>query len=186
MGSARTLDTQSDPLHLIFAVELHFLEFYFFEKVFRTEVGGAEDFPEFRFVELVLFEQTPIVSVCIEEYVPRAALQGCHAFLLNQWPRRIVAILKLSTAETVMQVRGLCDGTLTQGKERSRGYLWEVGPSPRGPLVGQPEKHGNGGFDRIEVVVWTAARLRKAVLLVEGERSFVGFADFKKNRFEQL
>jgi hypothetical protein len=83
VGSARALDTQSDPLHLILAVELHFLEFYFFEKVFRTEVCRGEDFLKFRFVVLVLFEQTPIVSVCIEEYIPRVPLQGCHAFLLN-------------------------------------------------------------------------------------------------------
>jgi len=77
------LDTQGDPLHLIFAVELHFFEFYFFEKVFRTEVCRVEDSSKFRFIMLVLFEQTPIVSVCIEEYVPRAPLQACHAFLLN-------------------------------------------------------------------------------------------------------
>jgi hypothetical protein len=77
------LDTRCDPLHLILAVELHFFEFYFFEKVFRTKVGRTEDSSKFRFIVLVLFEQTPIVSVCIEEYVPRAPLQACHAFLLN-------------------------------------------------------------------------------------------------------
>ena len=82
MSSAHTLDTQSDPLHLILAVELHFLEFDFFEKVFRTEVGRFEDFLKFCFVVLVLFEQTPIISVYIEEYVPRVPLQCCHAFLL--------------------------------------------------------------------------------------------------------
>src|SRR5579871_3554257 len=82
VSSARALDTQSDPLHLILTVELHFLEFYFFEKVFRTEVGRAEDSLQFRFVVLVLFEQTPVVSVRIEEYVPRVPLQCCHAFLL--------------------------------------------------------------------------------------------------------
>ena len=94
MGSARALDTQSDPLHLIFAVELHFLEFYFFEKVFRTEVGRFEDFLKFRFVVLVLFKQTPIVSVCVEEYVPRCPLQCCHAFLLLH-DRGKVAVFEL-------------------------------------------------------------------------------------------
>ena len=77
MFSLSPLTTPTDGLTATF------LEFYFFEKVFRTEVGRFEDFLKFRFVVLVLFEQTPIVSVCIEEYVPRAPLQACHAFLLN-------------------------------------------------------------------------------------------------------
>ena len=94
MGSARALDTQSDSLHLILAVELHFLEFYFFEKVFRTEVGRLEDSLKFCFVVLVLFKQTPVISVCIEEYVPRCPLHCCHAFLLLH-DRGTVAVFEL-------------------------------------------------------------------------------------------
>ena len=62
-----------------------------------------------------------------------------------------------------MQVRGFCDGTLTQRKERSIGYLWEIGPRPRGPLVGDAQKHGDSGFHGISIVVWAATRWREAV-----------------------
>ena len=85
-----------------------------------------------------------------------------------------------------MRVRGLYQGTLTQGKERSRGYLWEVGPSPRGPLVGQSKKHGDGGFDGIAVVVGAASGWREAVRRVESECPLVGFPDFEKNGFKLL
>jgi hypothetical protein len=80
--SAGALDTRDDPFHLVFAVQLHFLELDFFQEGFRIQVGGRTEFLEFRFVFRVLLDQTLILGVCIEEYVPRAPLQACHAFLL--------------------------------------------------------------------------------------------------------
>src|SRR5256885_1341211 len=89
-------------------------------------------------------------------------------------------------AEAVMKVRGLCDGTLTQRKERSIGYLWEIGPGPQGALAGDAQKHGGGGFHGISVVVWAAAGWREAVCGVESECSLVGFTNLEKNGLELL
>jgi hypothetical protein len=81
--SARVLDARGNPLHLILAVQLHFLELDFFQEVFRTKVGCFGESLEFCIVFRVLLGQTLILGVCIEKYVPRVPLQDCHAFLLN-------------------------------------------------------------------------------------------------------
>ena len=39
-----SMDTRGDTLHLIFAVQFHFFELYFFDEGFRTEVGICGDF----------------------------------------------------------------------------------------------------------------------------------------------
>jgi hypothetical protein len=78
-----SLDAQGNPLHLIFAVELHLFQLDFFQEVFRIQVGGLGDSLQFCFVLLMLFCQTLIVGVCFEKYVPRVPLQCCHAFLLT-------------------------------------------------------------------------------------------------------
>jgi hypothetical protein len=80
--SARALDARSNPLHLIFAVELHLLELDFFQEVVRIQVGRCGKFLKFGIVSRVLLGQTLILGVCIEKYVPRVPLQHCHAFLL--------------------------------------------------------------------------------------------------------
>src|SRR5439155_361411 len=79
----RALDTRGNPLHLILAVELHLLQFDFFQEVFRIQVGRLGDLLQFCFVLLVLPCQTLILGVCFEEYVPRCPLRSCHAFLLT-------------------------------------------------------------------------------------------------------
>jgi hypothetical protein len=73
------LDTQGNPLHLIFTVELQLLQLDFFQEVFRTEVGSYGDSSKFCFVFRVLLGQTLILGVCIEEYVPRCPLGSCDA-----------------------------------------------------------------------------------------------------------
>jgi hypothetical protein len=78
----RAVDTLGYPLHLVFAVELHFFELDFFDEVFGVEVGGPGDALQFCFVLLVLFRQTLIFGVCFENYVPRCPRESCHAFLL--------------------------------------------------------------------------------------------------------
>src|SRR5437762_12556830 len=59
-------DTRSDPLHLILTVELHLLQFDFFQEVFRIQVGRFGDFLQFCFVLPVLLCQTLILGVCLE------------------------------------------------------------------------------------------------------------------------
>jgi hypothetical protein len=81
--SARPMHAGGDPLHLIFTVELHFLELDFFQEVFRVEVGIRGKFLEFGFVLGMLLGQTLILGVCIEEYVPRVPRHSGHAFLLT-------------------------------------------------------------------------------------------------------
>src|SRR6266850_6341087 len=76
-------DTRGNPLHLILAVELHLLQFDFFQEVFRIQVGRFGDFLQFCFILLVLLCQTLILGVCFKEYVPRCPLRSCHAFLLT-------------------------------------------------------------------------------------------------------
>src|SRR2546425_5538162 len=80
---ARAYDTRGNPLHLILAVELHFLQLDFFQEVFRIQVGRLGDFLQFCFVLPVLLCQTLILGVCLEGYVPRCPLHACHAFLLT-------------------------------------------------------------------------------------------------------
>jgi len=76
-------DTRSDPLHLILTVELHLLQFDFFQEVFCIQEGRFGDFLKFCFVLPVLLYQTLILGVCLEGYVPRCPLRACHAFLLT-------------------------------------------------------------------------------------------------------
>src|SRR5579859_8046849 len=83
-----------------------------------------------------------------------------------------------------MQVRGLCHGTLTQGKERSRGYLWEFGPSQPGLSVREAQSHGDGGFVGIAVVTRASAGLRKAVFAVKRQGALVRFTDLEEESFE--
>jgi hypothetical protein len=82
MGSARALDARSNPLHLIFTVQLHLLQLDFFQEVFGTKVGGRGEFLKFCIVSRVLLGEALILGVRIEKYVPRVPLQDCHAFLL--------------------------------------------------------------------------------------------------------
>jgi hypothetical protein len=82
-GGAGAVDACSDALHLVFAVELHFLELDFLQEIFGTKVRVGFDLLEFLFVLDVLFGQTLIVGVCLENYVPRVPLQHFHAFLLT-------------------------------------------------------------------------------------------------------
>src|SRR2546425_7330066 len=83
----RAYDTRGNPLHLILAVELHFLQLDFFQEVFRIQVGRLGDFLQFCFVLPVLLRQTLILGVCLEGYVPRCPLRASHAFLptLREW-----------------------------------------------------------------------------------------------------
>jgi len=81
--SLRAMDARGNPLHLVFAVQLHFLELDFLQEVFGAEVRVGFDLREFLFVFGVLFGQTLIFGVCIENYVPRCPLQHCHACLLT-------------------------------------------------------------------------------------------------------
>src|SRR6266851_9150944 len=60
---ARAYDTRGNPLHLILAVELHLLQFDFFQEVFRIQVGRLGDFLKFCFVLPVLLYQTLILGV---------------------------------------------------------------------------------------------------------------------------
>src|SRR5258706_13756728 len=64
-------NTRGNPLHLVLAVELQFLQFDFFQEVFRIQVGPLGDFLEFCSVLPVLLCQTLILGVCFEGYVPR-------------------------------------------------------------------------------------------------------------------
>src|SRR2546430_2697434 len=59
----RAYDTCANPLHLILAVELHLLQFDFFQEVFRIQVGRLGDSLQFCFVLPVLLCQTPSISV---------------------------------------------------------------------------------------------------------------------------
>jgi hypothetical protein len=77
------MDAGCDAFHLVFAVQLHLLELDFFQEVFRTEIRVGLDVQELLFVVAVLFGQTLILGVCIENYVPRVPLQRSHAFLLT-------------------------------------------------------------------------------------------------------
>jgi hypothetical protein len=56
-------NTRGNPLHLIFAVELQFLQFDFFQEVFRIQVGRLGDFLKFCIVLPVLLCQTLILGV---------------------------------------------------------------------------------------------------------------------------
>ena len=76
-------DAGGDSLHLILAVQLHLLELYFFQEVFRAEVGIRGEFLKLCCVLCVLLGQTLIFGVCIEKYVPRVSRQRGHAFLLT-------------------------------------------------------------------------------------------------------
>src|SRR6516162_4455447 len=80
---ARALDTRSNPFHFILAVQFQLFQLDLFQEVFRTEVGFFEDSLQLCVVLLMLLKQTLIIGVCIEEYVPRAPLHFCHAFLLR-------------------------------------------------------------------------------------------------------
>jgi hypothetical protein len=61
--SWRPLRAGGNPLHLIFAVQLHFLELDFFLEVFRIEVGIRGEFLEFGFVPGMLLGKTLILGV---------------------------------------------------------------------------------------------------------------------------
>src|SRR5579864_5643510 len=71
------VNARGDPLHLVFAVQFHFLEFYFFQQVFGIQVGSCGEFLQFCFVLGVLLCQTLILGVCFQEYVPRVPLSTC-------------------------------------------------------------------------------------------------------------
>src|SRR5260370_41215910 len=78
--SARAMDARGNTLHLVFAVQLHFLELDFFQQFFRIQVGCCGEFLKFCFVLGLLLCQTLILGVCFEMYAPRVPLRTCH------WP----------------------------------------------------------------------------------------------------
>src|SRR5260370_33380790 len=58
--------TRSDPLHLIFTVELHLLQPDFFQEVFRIQVGGLGYFLKSCFVLPARACNTLICRICRE------------------------------------------------------------------------------------------------------------------------
>jgi hypothetical protein len=82
-SGAGAVNAGGDALHLVLAVELHFLELNFLQEIFGAEVRVGFDFLEFLFVSNVFLGQTLIVGVCLENYVPRVPPQNFHAFLLT-------------------------------------------------------------------------------------------------------
>src|SRR5258708_12456767 len=61
----RSYDTRGNPLHLILAVELHFLQLDFFQEVFRIQVGRFGAFLEFCFLFPVLLSHPLILTASL-------------------------------------------------------------------------------------------------------------------------
>jgi hypothetical protein len=77
------VNARGEAFHFILDVKLHFFQSDFFDEVFGIEVGRLGEFLEFGFILLMLFGQTLVLRVCLENYVPRAPLRCRHAYLLG-------------------------------------------------------------------------------------------------------
>jgi hypothetical protein len=83
MSSALAVELRGNALHFILYVKLQLFESDFFDQVFGIQEGRLREFKKFYFVLMVLLGETLVFGVPFENYVPRAPLRCCHAFLLT-------------------------------------------------------------------------------------------------------